>query len=232
MKRTQKWVYFCFIVVLLLSLSQFALASEELIDQSIDTLYDLSKIADKDVFFYFLGKAEAIAIFPKVVRLGIGLGAQYGDGVVYRKGVGQNVWYGPAFFRIYGVSFGPQVGIQSTKLVLLIMNQEGMKVFYEDGLTLGGNVSVAAGPIGRSFSADVDIDLDSSIYSYSQSRGLYVGLSVQGAQIKQNREANHQFYRQKIDPEKILSSVISSNPSSLEFIQYLKELIQKNAMND
>lgn len=78
-----------------------------------------------------------------------------------------------------------------------------MEIFYNDGLTLGGNVSVAAGPIGRSFSAEVDLNLDSSIYSYSQSRGLYIGLSVQGAQVKQNRQANRQLYKESIDPEEI-----------------------------
>jgi lipid-binding SYLF domain-containing protein len=216
------------LIGILLITSASALANnEEIIDQSIEAIYDLSKVADNDVFLYLLERAEAIAIFPKVVRLGIGLGAQFGEGIVYRKELGKNTWYGPAFYKIYGVSFGPQAGIQSTSLVLLIMNQEGMSVFYRDGLTLGRNISVTAGPIGRSFSAEVDIGLKSSIYSYSQSRGLYIGLSVQGAQIKQNHQANRQLYGQKTDSEEILTTKISSNPSSLRLQQFLKDLISK-----
>jgi len=213
--------------ILLITSAAAQANNEEIINQSIEALYDLSKVADNDVFFYLLERAEAIAVFPKVVRLGIGLGAQFGEGIVYRKELGKNTWYGPAFYKIYGVSFGPQAGIQSTSLVLLIMNQEGMSVFYGDGLTLGGNIGVAAGPIGRSFSAEVDIGLKSSIYSYSQSRGLYIGLSVQGAQIKQNHQANRQLYGQKIDSEEILTTKISSNPSSLRLQQFLKDLIRK-----
>lgn len=228
MNNTKRLLLLSFILIVFFSLRPVVSANEEIIRQSINALHDLSKIPERDVFFYLLEKAEAIAIFPKVVRLGLGLGAQYGDGLVYRKEFNKNNWYGPAFYKIYGVSFGPQVGIQSTSLILLIMNQKGMDIFYNDGLTLGGNVSVAAGPIGRSFSAEVDLNLDSSIYSYSQSRGLYIGLSVQGAQIKQNHQANRQLYQKSVDPEEILTSKVSSNPESLRLLQMLQDLIRKN----
>jgi len=229
MNKTKRFLLLSLILTVSFSLNPIANANDEIIEQSIKALYDLSKIPERDVFFYLLENAEAIAIFPKVVRLGLGLGAQYGDGLVYRKEFNKNDWYGPAFYKIYGVSFGPQAGIQSTSLILLIMNQEGMEIFYNDGLTLGGNASIAAGPIGRSFSAEVDLNLDSSIYSYSQSRGLYIGLSVQGAQIKQNHQANRQLYKESIDPEEILMSKISSNPTSLRLIQMIKDLIRKNS---
>jgi lipid-binding SYLF domain-containing protein len=232
MNKTKKFLLLSLILTVLFSLGPIARANDEIINHSIEALHDLSKIPERDVFFYLLEKAEAIAIFPKVVRLGLGLGAQYGDGLVYRKEFNKNNWYGPAFYKIYGVSFGPQVGIQSTSLILLIMNQDGMEIFYNDGLTLGGNVSVTAGPIGRSFSAEVDLNLDSSIYSYSQSRGLYIGLSVQGAQVKQNRQANRQLYKESIDPEEILMSKVSSNPASLRLLQMIKDLITKNSVDD
>ena len=231
MKKAKRFLFLGLILVILFSISPLTSANDQIINQSIEALRDLSKIPERDVFFYLLEKAEAIAIFPKVVRLGLGLGAQYGEGLVYRKEFNKNIWYGPAFYKIYGVSFGPQAGIQSTSLILLIMDQEGMNVFYSDGLTLGGNVSVAAGPIGRSFSAEVDLNLDSSIYSYSQSRGLFIGLSVQGAQIKQNHQANRQFYKESIKPEEILTSKIASNLSSLRLQQMLKDLIRKNSID-
>lgn len=232
MNKAKRFLFLSLILTVLFSMGSVARANEKIISQSIEALHELSKIPERDVFFYLLEKAEAIAIFPKVVRLGLGLGAQYGEGLVYRKEFKKNNWYGPAFYKIYGVSFGPQAGIQSTSLILLIMNQEGMDVFYNDGLTLGGNASVAAGPIGRSFSAEVDLNLDSSIYSYSQSRGLYIGLSVQGAQIKQNHQANRQLYQESVDPEEILTSKISSNPTSLSLLKMIKDLIRKNSNND
>ncbi|MCX6090927.1 MAG: lipid-binding SYLF domain-containing protein [Candidatus Atribacteria bacterium] len=125
------------------------------------------------------------------------------------------------------MSFGPQAGIQSVGLVLLIMNQQGLDIFYQNALTVGGNIGVSAGPIGRSFSAEIDIGLKSSIYSYSLSRGLYAGVSIQGAKLKQNRKASRNFYEKNTDPQEILSNTISQEPSSLRLKQFLEDLSRR-----
>jgi len=146
MNKTKRFLLLSLILTVLFSLNPIADANDEIIEQSIEALYDLSKIPERDVFFYLLENAEAIAIFPKVVRLGLGLGAQYGDGLVYRKEFNKNDWYGPAFYKIYGVSFGPQAGIQSTSLILLIMNQEGMEIWEETQVLLRGQLEEVSLP--------------------------------------------------------------------------------------
>ncbi|MEI6158002.1 MAG: lipid-binding SYLF domain-containing protein [Atribacterota bacterium] len=217
------------VLVCVLFFSVWPAGADEIktIDQSLEVLYDLSQVTDNDVFFYLFRRAQAIAVFPNVIRLGLGLGAQFGDGIVYRKELGENTWYGPAFYQIYGLSFGPQAGIQSVGLVLLIMNQQGLDIFYQNTLTVGGNIGVSAGPIGRSFSAEIDIGLKSSIYSYSLSRGLYAGVSIQGAKLKQNRKASRNFYEKNADPQEILSNTISQEPSSLRLKQFLEDLSRR-----
>ncbi|HSV32470.1 MAG TPA: lipid-binding SYLF domain-containing protein [Atribacteraceae bacterium] len=194
------------------------------INAAIEVLYDLTQIPERRVFFNLLEDSEGVAVFPRVYRLGIMLGLQYGEGLVMRRDPETKSWYGPSFARIYGVSYGPQMGIQTSRLVLLIMDQAGMEVFYEDGIKLGGNVSIAAGPVGRSLSAEVDLALRSSIYSYSISRGLFIGISLEGAQLREDRDANHRYFGYNLSPQDILTGRHPVEPAAQNLARFLEEL--------
>ena len=114
-------------------------------------------------------------------------------------------WYGPSFITMKGVSYGLQFGVQSTALVLVINNDEGMEQFRgSQEFTLGGDIGIAAGPIGRQAGASTDVQLKSAIYSYSMSKGLFAGFSLEGAIIETDHEANRAYWQRTLSPEEIL----------------------------
>jgi len=117
----------------------------EIINESIEVLEEMSVSEDSGAFGALLKEAEGIAIF------GWGIGGQYGKGIIFRKDSRVGIWYGPAFVKIKSISIGPQIGIQSIALVLVISNERGMEGFMEDNFTLGGTASIAAGPLGGLF---------------------------------------------------------------------------------
>jgi lipid-binding SYLF domain-containing protein len=192
-----------FILVLLISFSAFA-AVADIITQSRIAIEELLSKQDSGSFVQLVEQGQGVVIFPTFYKLGFVLGGQYGEGFVLRKDPQTGKWYGPAFVNIYGLSVGAQAGIQSASLILVVMNEEGINGFMGDNFTLGGSLGVAAGPLGRQLSADVDYRLKASIYSYSVAKGFYAGASIEGAYIKTNDHANEAFYKGQISPEEIL----------------------------
>jgi lipid-binding SYLF domain-containing protein len=196
----------------------------EIINESIEVLKEMSAAEDSGAFGALLKEAEGIAIFPSIIKIGWGIGGQYGKGIIFRKDSRVGIWYGPAFVKIRSISFGPQIGIQSVALVLVISNERGMEGFMEDNFTLGGTASIAAGPLGRSLSADTDYKFKASIYSYSISKGAYIGASFQGSAIEEDSEANELFYGKNISNRTILGSKITVNPAILKLLLLIKKV--------
>lgn len=136
------------------------------------------------------------------------------------------MWYGPAFIKIKSISIGPQIGVQSVALVLVIYNERGMEGFMENNFTLGGSAGIAAGPIGRSLSADTDYKFKASIYSYSISKGAYIGASFQGSTIEEDKNLNESFYKKFITNNDILKNKIIANPAVIRLLLLVKKLIK------
>lgn len=196
----------------------------EIINESIEVLKEMSVSEDSGAFGALLKEAEGVAIFPSIIKIGWGIGGQYGKGIIFRKDSRVGIWYGPAFVKIKSISIGPQIGIQSIALVLVISNERGMEGFMEDNFTLGGTASIAAGPLGRSLSADTDYKFKASIYSYSISKGAYIGVSFQGSAIEEDSEANELFYRKRISNRTILGNKITINPAVLKLLLLIKKI--------
>jgi len=196
----------------------------EIINESIEVLEEMSASEDSGAFGALLKEAKGIAIFPSIIKIGWGIGGQYGKGMIFRKDSRVGIWYGPAFVKIKSISVGPQIGIQSIALVLVISNERGMEGFMEDNLTLGGTASIAAGPLGRSLSADTDYKFKASIYSYSLSKGAYIGASFQGSAIEEDSEANELFYGKSIPNRSILENRVSVNPAVLKLMLLIKKV--------
>jgi lipid-binding SYLF domain-containing protein len=152
-------------------------------------------IREKGISRELLDRAEAIAVFPSVVKAAFIIGGSGGQGVISRRIKGG--WSAPAFFNLGGGSFGLQVGAQKTDYVLLIMNEEGLKGLMEDKFELGGEVSVAAGPVGRTASATTNATLDAGILSYSRSRGAFAGVALKGGVINPDNNLNEAVYEGK-----------------------------------
>lgn len=196
----------------------------EIINESIEVLKEMSVSEDSGAFGALLKEAEGVAIFPSIIKIGWGIGGQYGKGIIFRKDSRVGIWYGPAFVKIKSISIGPQIGIQSIALVLVISNERGMEGFMEDNFTLGGTASIAAGPLGRSLSADTDYKFKASIYSYSISKGAYIGVSFQGSAIEEDSEANELFYGKSISNRTILGNKITVNPAVLKLLLLIKKV--------
>jgi len=143
---------------------------------------EIMSAPDKAIPRRILDDADCIAVFPQVIKAAFGIGGRGGRGlVVCRTATG---WSAPAFLNVGGASFGLQIGAESTDYVMLFMTPESAKSLLETNVKLGGNVSVAAGPVGREAGADTDLKLKSQILSYSRSKGLFAGAALEGAIIE------------------------------------------------
>ena len=142
-----------------------------------------------------LARAECVAVVPGVKKFALGVGGRYGKGAVTcRKDGGRGAWGPPAMIELGGPSIGLQIGGQSADYVFLIMNPKGIDHLLRSKFTLGADASVAAGPKGRSAEAATDLQLHAEILTYSRTRGLFAGVSLEGAIVKQDRDANERFY--------------------------------------
>ena len=142
-----------------------------------------------------LDRAEAIAVFPGVVKAAFIIGGHGGQGIISRRIKGG--WSAPAFFNLGGGSFGAQIGAQKTDYVLLIMNDEGLNGLLKDKFEMGGEVSVSAGPVGRTAAATTNAMLDAAILSYSRSRGAFIGAALKGGTITPDNDLNEAVYGTK-----------------------------------
>lgn len=175
---------------------------------------------DKAIPHNLLDKAEAIAVFPNVIKAGFIVGGRGGTGVISRRVKGG--WSAPAFFNLGGASIGLQIGASSTDFVLLFMNQDALKGLLEDKLEIGGEGSVAAGPVGRAAAASTDLTLGAQILSYSRSKGLFAGLELKGVVINPDNDLNESVYGLKakdilvgVEIKKPIPSLVRALPLQL-----------------
>lgn len=147
---------------------------------------------DKAIPKELFDRAQAIAVFPGILRVAFGLGGRGGDGVISRRTA--SGWSAPAFFKLGGGSFGAQIGASKTDYVLLFMNEGALKGLLEDKFEVGGEAGVAAGPVGRAASASTNVTLDAAILSYSRSKGAYIGAALKGVVINPDNNLNEAIY--------------------------------------
>jgi lipid-binding SYLF domain-containing protein len=164
------------------------------INEVITVLEEIMSAADQSVPRSVMEKAEGIAVFPSLIKGGLGVGGQRGRGILSVRDKKSGGWSSPAFLTITGGSFGAQIGVQAIDLVLVINNQRGLEQLVKNQFKVGADASVAAGPVGRDASASTDIQMRAQILSYSRTRGLFAGVTLNGTTIRQDRDANERFY--------------------------------------
>lgn len=171
--------------------------------RATEVFSEIMRTPDKGIPRDLLAKAECIAIVPGLKKGGLGLGGKYGKGVVMCRKQGHR-WTAPSFITIEGGSFGLQIGFTQVDVVMLFMNRKGVDKLISDKFTLGADASVAAGPVGRSATAQTNVRMDAEILSYSRSKGLFAGLAFDGATLRQDKDDNRDFYGKEMDPRSIL----------------------------
>src|SRR6202167_4215076 len=166
---------------------------DDRLDSSADALADMMRASDNGIPQDLIDKAHCVVVIPGMKKAGFIFGAEYGRGfaVCRRHGGG---WSAPAAMRSEGGSFGFQIGASDTDVVLLVMNDGGMKHLLSDKFSLGGDASVAAGPIGRDASARTDAMLNAEMLSYSRSRGLFAGIALSGVTLRPDGSTNRELY--------------------------------------
>jgi len=175
-----------------------------------------------------LEKAQCVIVIPSVRKLAFGVGASYGRGaMVCRKGVKFNgTWGAPAMYALEGGSVGFQIGGEATDLILLVMNDRGMESILSSKAKLGADASVAGGPKGRDASADTDAWMRAEILSYSRSRGVFAGVSLEGSTLRPDDEASEQVYGHAIKAKEIVRSETMGVPATG---RHLVNTLQKSA---
>jgi len=171
--------------------------------ESADVLKELTGAADADIPQEVLKNAKCVAIVPTMIKGGFIFGGQHGRGVATCRTA--SGWSAPAFFTLSGGTWGLQIGGQAVDLVMLVMNDQGMKDLMSSKFKLGASGSVAAGPVGRHASANTDVTMKAGILTYSRTRGLFAGLDLSGAVVQQDDKAQDAFYGENISYRSILA---------------------------
>ncbi|MCU1284653.1 MAG: hypothetical protein JWO13_1003 [Acidobacteriales bacterium] len=208
---------FCVLVLsLLLSVSAFAKKSskEDTLDRlqsAATTLDEIMAAPDKGVPEEILRSAKCVAVVPSLLKGGFVVGASYGRGVATcRTPDAPNKWSAPAFFRVEGGSFGLQIGAQAVDLVMLVMNDRGMRALLSSKFKLGADASAAAGPVGRHAEGMTDWKMRAQVLTYSRARGVFAGLTLNGAAIYADDDSTRSFYGRRVPTRTILMGRIET----------------------
>jgi len=215
---------------IVIALSVMAVAADEKTDGkeskakdrvqgAADVLNEIESAPDQGIPAEVLGSAECVAVVPSMLKGGFIVGAHYGRGLASCRT--PKGWSAPAFFSIKGGSFGLQIGGQAVDLVMLIMNDGGMQNLLSSQFKLGANASVAAGPVGRHAAADTDWKMRAQVLSYSRARGVFAGLELNGAVIRQDKDSTREFYGHMVTPKASLKGEVESPPDAYPFLQTL-----------
>jgi len=175
-------------------------------------LKEIKDAPDSGVPKWVAEKAQGVAVFPGVKKGGLLIGGEWGRGIISAKSLKTGTWSAPAFLTLTGGSIGAQIGGQEVDLVLMIVDQRGLEQLAHNQFKLGADVGVSAGPVGRNSEASTDLQMRAKILSYSRSRGLFAGVTLNGASVKQDRDANERFYGQPYRTSQIIIERLGGAP--------------------
>ena len=195
---------------------------EQRVGDAADVLDQLLRIPEKRIPPSLLARAYAVAVVPNVVKVGFGVGARRGKGILVVR-QDDDSWSNPAFIKLTGGSIGWQIGAQSTDVILVFKSRKGVEDIADGKVTLGADASVAAGPVGRHAEVATDWKFEAEVVSYSRSRGLFGGVALEGAGVTMDRKANAAFYGSAdMTAEKIFASSPNIAPDvANRFVQIL-----------
>jgi len=190
---------------------------EDRLDASADALTDMMKASDRGIPQDLIDKARCVVVVPGMKKAGFIFGGKYGRGFAVCRKHGGVGWSAPAAMRVEGGSVGFQIGASETDVVLLVNNDRGMQHVLSDKFIIGGDATAAAGPVGRDASAQTDAMMHAEMLSYSRSRGLFAGISLEGATLRPDEETNRELYGHDISNREILTGDVRTPAVSAKF---------------
>src|SRR6266704_1981778 len=191
------------------------------LQRASEVMTAIQKTPDKGIPSEVLDRAKCIAVVPSMVKAGLGIGGQHGRGAVTCRTA--NGWSAPSLFTISGASLGFQIGGQAVDLILAIMNEKGMRNLLSSKFELGGDASVAAGPVGRHAEAGTDVAFNAEILTYSRARGAFAGVSLKGAFVRQDDDSTKALYGRQLSYEDILSGKVPIPAAAQPFIAAIRQ---------
>jgi SH3 domain-containing YSC84-like protein 1 len=197
------------------------------VQAAADVLNEIQAAPDKGIPQDILGSAQCVAVVPSMLKGGFIVAAKYGRGLAScRTAKG---WSAPAFFTVEGGSFGFQIGGQATDLVLLVMNNNGMQHLLSSKFELGAGASVAAGPVGREAGGSTDWKMRAEMLTYSRARGVFAGVSLNGAVVKQDKDSTRECYGHMVTTKAALTGEVEPPPAANPFLTTLAKWAQEAA---
>ena len=226
-----KTVWVGVVLLAMMSLSAFGQKKEqERVANAGTVMQEILNIPD-DIPQSVIDKADCVVVLPSVLKFAIGIGGSYGRGVMTCRG-GEDFkgpWGAPTMMALEGGSFGLQLGGQATDFVLLLMSPRSAKSILNSKVKLGGDLSAAAGPVGRNASAETDVTMRAEILSYSRARGLFAGISLAGSTLRADNDANKSLYGKELSSQDIVFKGAVAAPASAKLL--LAELNKKSPTN-
>src|SRR6202045_1218512 len=192
-----------------------------------DVLDEIQGAPDKGIPQEVLGSAECVAVVPSLLKGGFIVGGRFGRGLASCRT--PKGWSAPAFFAVKGGSVGLQIGGQAVDLVMLIMNNDGMQHLLSSKFSLGADASVAAGPVGRHAEGNTDWKMRAQVLTYSRARGIFAGVSLNGAVVKQDKDSTREFYGHMVTFRAALTGEVDPPPVANPFLTTLAHWAQEAA---
>ena len=229
--KTTLWIGATLLAAAAVASAEVTKSESNRLTEAAIVLDEIRSAADRDIPEDLWEKANCVAVIPSVKKAAFIVGGEYGKGVVScRDG---NDWSAPSFVMLQKGSVGFQLGGETVDLVLLVMNEHGMNRLLEDKVALGGEMSVAGGPVGRDFRAMTDAQLKAEILSYSRAQGLFAGVNLTGGVLAPDRDNNRDLYGREISPKEILLGKTVTTPAVAQrFMAALKRTIPPQARVD
>jgi SH3 domain-containing YSC84-like protein 1 len=208
--------------IALLAGPAFASSAAERLDAAADTLDEIMAVRERGIPQDLLARSECIVLIPSSVKAGFVFGAEYGRGFFSCR-TREHGWSAPGAIRTEGASFGLQIGGAETDVVMLVLNRQGANRLLRDKFTLGGDASVAAGPLGRDSQAATDAFMTAEILTYSRQRGVFAGLSLNGATLREDDSANREIYGHAIRNRDVIMNPTPIPPAAQRLISTLNK---------
>jgi len=197
------------------------------VQAAAEVLNEIQSAPDSGIPAEILGRSQCVAVVPSMLKGGFIVGAKYGRGLASCRT--PKGWSAPAFFQIEGGSFGFQIGGQAVDLVMLIMNDEGMQHLLSSKFALGADASVAAGPVGRHAEGNTDWKMRAQVLTYSRARGIFAGVSLNGAVVKQDKDSTRDFYGHMVTFKAALTGEVDPPSTAYPFLSSLAKWAQEAA---
>jgi lipid-binding SYLF domain-containing protein len=195
----------------------------ERLGRAAEVFQEVMSAPDKGIPQDLLDKSACVVVVPGVKKAAFVVGAKFGRGFFSCRAQGGTGWGAPGAVRVEGGSFGFQIGASETDVIMLVMNQHGADRLISSRFTLGGDASVAAGPVGRTATAETDAYMTAEILTYSRARGLFAGLSLSGATMRQDLDTNRALYGKTLQNREIIRTGIAPPPAAKDFLSTLSK---------